>query len=105
MHQEQGHHSTKRPRLLRHLWMIGSVLLGIVIIVGTIVLFLTQGPAVAIGTLVAIAIIGIGISSLVGIGPPPSELWTLPLRSDDHRMKAFPRAAQFVHPEQEEEQK
>lgn len=84
--------------------MIGSVLV-VVIAVGTIALVLTQELVVAIGTLVAIAIIGIGISGLVGIGPPPSELWTVPLRSDDHRTKAFRRSAQFVHPEQEEQQK
>jgi hypothetical protein len=102
--QEQRDHQSKHPRLPRHLLRIGSILIAAVIAVGTVVLFLTQGPGIAIGTLFAVVIIGIGISSLLGIGPRSAELWTVPLRSDEHRTKAFPRAAQFVRLEQEEKE-
>jgi len=103
MHEEQQDQSAKRAGRRMRYWIIGSAFIALAI--GTVVVVLTQGLEAAISVLVCLVIIGFIISSILGIGLPVAESWTVPIRGDYHRSKAVRKSAVWPEIISEQEKK
>ena len=88
--QQQQQRSKSAGRRTRY-WLIGSALMALAI--GTVVVFLTQGLEAAMSLFVCLVLIGLIVSSMLGVGLAGSELWTTPIRGDYHRSKAVRKSA------------